>query len=55
MGPSTYKGEYDFLKEYNDKNRLYFYIIDSSTGEEFNSIDIINKDYDLETFIPNEC
>lgn len=53
-GPSTYKGEYDFLKEYNDKNRLYFYIIDSSTGEEFNSIDIINKDYDLETFIPNE-
>lgn len=54
MGPSTYKGEYDFLKEYNDKNRLYFYIIDSSTGEEFNSIDIINKDYDLETFIPNE-
>ena len=54
MGPSTYKGEYDFLKEYNDKNRLYFYIIDSSTGEEFNSIDIINKDYDLEMFIPNE-
>ena len=53
-GPSTYKGEYDFLKEYNDKNRLYFYIIDSSTGEEFNSIDIINKDYDLEMFIPNE-
>lgn len=54
VGPSTYKGEYDFLKEYNDKNKLYFYIIDSSTGKEFNSIDIINKDYDLETFIPNE-
>ena len=54
VGPSTYKGEYDFLKEYNDKNRLYFYIIDSNTGKEFNSIDIINKDYDLETFIPNE-
>ena len=54
VGPSTYKEEYEFLKNYNDKNRVYFYIIDSSTGKELNSIDIINKDYDLDSFIPNE-
>ena len=54
VGPSTYKEEYEFLKNYNDKNMVYFYIIDSSTGRELNSIDIINKDYDLDSFIPNE-
>ena len=54
VGPSTYKEEYEFLKNYNDKNKVYFYIIDSSTGKELNSIDIINKDYDLDSFIPNE-
>ncbi len=54
VGPSIYKEEYEFLKNYNDKNRVYFYIIDSSTGRELNSIDIINKYYDLASFIPNE-
>lgn len=53
-GPSTYQEDYEFLKDYKDKNKLYFYIIDSSTGKECNSIDIINKSFDLDSFIPNE-
>lgn len=53
-GPSTYIGEYNFLKEYNNKKRLYFYIIESSTGKEYNSIDIIKKDFDLKKYIPSE-
>lgn len=52
-GSSIYKGEYSFLKEYNDNNELYFCIIDNSTNKEVNSIDIINKDYNLENLIPD--
>lgn len=54
VGPSIYIGEYDFLKNNNDKNKLYFYIIDSSTGKEYNSIDIIKKDFDLKKYIPSD-
>lgn len=54
VGPSIYIGEYEFLKNNNDKNKLYFYIIDSSTGKEYNSIDIIKKDFDLKKYIPSD-
>ena len=33
---------------------MYFYIIESSTGKEYNSIDIIKKDFDLKKYIPSE-
>lgn len=54
VGPSIYIGEYEFLKNNNDKNKLYFYIIDSSIGKEYNSIDIIKKDFDLKKYIPSD-
>lgn len=54
FGPSTYKSSYEFLKDKNDKSKVYFYIIDSETGKEYNSIDIVSQNFDLGKYISNE-
>ncbi len=49
----NYVKEYDYLKDYLTKKSYYFYIIDKN-GKEYNTRDILNKDFDFKTYIPEE-
>ncbi|MDE5889023.1 MAG: hypothetical protein K2H20_03290, partial [Bacilli bacterium] len=49
---ADYNLEYDYLKDYLTKKAYYFYIFDKE-GNEYNTKDLLNSDFDLSSYIPD--